>query len=71
MVHKFESIIVHSLGFPLFVFFLFFFCDSPYSMVVYLGPSMKHDTGYLAEPPRDVLHRRRVKFMQMIMGQTF
>lgn len=29
------------------------------------------DIGYFAEPPRDVLHRRQVKFMQMSMGQTF
>ncbi len=43
MVHKFESIIVFVLGSA--------FADSPLPTVVYLGPSMKHDIGYLAEPP--------------------
>lgn len=28
---------------------------------------MRRDTGNLAEPPRDVLHRRQVEFMQMTM----
>ncbi len=44
MVHKFESIIVFVLGSA--------FADSPLPTVVYLGPSMKHDIGYLAELPQ-------------------
>lgn len=60
MVRKIESIIVLAMGSG--------FTDQPFVNDVLFRTV---DTGYFAEPPRDVLHRRRVKFMQMSMGQTF